>query len=372
MSVAGESSVDWGASGRTDSYSFALVDPFTLGEVGTMEAEESASSITYSYTSENHMQASLDVALGDYMQDGYHRMVRVYHDVTVGGFSGRYSMGTFFVENVSNSALNGMERRKLSCYGPMWRYTQDVLARDFVRHVGDNVVDCIRDIIQYDGGKLSIGDGVDTSRTHTREIFFSVGYNRADTLNMYASWINCEIVSGYDGTIVLRGYTPPGDRLPIYTFENGANCVYLPGADVTTNRDEPINRVVAYFSRESKPDDDPYPLSDSCYINVPESHPFSFERCGRRRTEVMQVSDPCDHETLVAQAQRRLDEGSAEITYVEIEHANVPFLKVGDCVRYVNGVDFKQGYETTAIIEEMSVQSLGPMCMTKTKLRCYG
>ena len=388
MASVAEQNVDWGDSGRVDWYTAKTVDPFTLTELDQVYLKESASSVTYSYGSENHMQATIDLAEGDYLQNpiesgmgvpggSQQRMVRLYHHVSVGSFSNSYCMGTFFVANLTNNSLYGRQQRKLSCYGPMYRFSQDYMAEDFIRSAGSNCVDNIRYIIEQHGGTLTLSSEVDASRTHTVDVNIPVGFNLAEALNIYSGWIGCEMVSGDDGTLQLRKYVAPRDRSPVYTFEEGANCVYLPGIEFEVNRDEPVNRVIAYFSRERKQDDpskdnyDPYPLSDSCHVELNPASSFSYENCGRYRTQVMQVSEPCSHEELVAQAQRALDESSASILYLNIEHAGIPWLRVGDCVRYVNNRDQGKVNVTTAIIEEMSVQSLGPLCMTKTKLRCY-
>lgn len=378
MASTTERSVDWGSSGRVDWYTARTVDPFTLTEIDEIYLKEGSSSVTYSYSSENHVQATIDLAEGDYLaqsgamlQGTQQRMVRLYHHVSIGSFSNSYCMGTFFVANLTNNSLYGRESRKLSCYGPMYRFTQDYMAEDFIRSAGTNCVENMRYIIENHGGTLTLSSEVDAGRTHTVDVNIPVGFNLGEALNIYAGWIGCEIVSEDDGTLQLRKYVPPKERSPVYTFEEGANCVYLPGIEFEVNRDEPINRVIAYFSRESKQGDDPYPLSDSCHVELNPAASFSYENCGRFRTMVMQVSEPCSHEELVAQAQRALDESSASILYLHIQHAGIPWLRAGDCVRYINNIDQGKQNVTTAIIEEMAVQSLGPLCMTRTKLRCY-
>ena len=370
--MASEQTVDWGAPGRVDGYWFALVDPFTLQEVDTIQLDESASSVTWSYSSENMGQATLDLAEGNYFHDGRQMMVRVVHSATIGDFVGSWYMGTFFVANVANNALHHHAHRKLTCYGPLYRFTQDVLEADWVRHKGDNVVEGIRWLVESNGGKLRVDTGVDTSSVHTHDFINVAGFNKGELLRTFAGWIGCEITCDYTGEIVLRPYESPYTKAPVYTFEDGENCVYLPGVNWEVNREEPINRVVAYFSREKKQDDDPYPLSDSVSVDVPDSDGFSYRNSGRHRTQVIQVTEPCDHATLTAQAQRALDQRSAGEMCITIEHANVPFLQVGDCVRYINSHDdTNPNLVSTGIIEEMSVQSLGPFCMTKTKLKLY-
>lgn len=364
-----ERHVDWGATGRRDYYRLSLVDPFTLQEVGSAELESGSSSLTWSYGGENQLGASIDLAEGDYRQGGYDRMVRIHHTVEIGDFAKDYTMGTLFVSNMSARPIYRQSRRTLQCYGPWWRHTQDVFALDFTRNPGDNAVDGIRYLVEVDGGTLVIGPGVDTGRLHVKGLHCSAGQNKGEVLRAYAGFIGCELITDVSGALELREYVPPQDREPVYTFTSGANCIYLSGYGYETNRDEPINKVVAYFSRESKQDDDPYPLSDSVQVYLNPADDYSFQRCGRNRTQVLQVNEPCSHEDLQAHAQRVLDERSAAIEYVTIEHAGVPWLRVGDCVRYVNDVDGP--VDTIAIIEEMAVQSLGPWCRTKTKLRCY-
>lgn len=364
-----DADIDWGASGRVDEYEFTLVDPITLAEVGRAEVKEDGSSLTWALDSDTQLQGTLDMGSGDYIKGRKQCMVRVYDNVTIGGFSRRYMLGTLFVSNVSNNSIHGASDRKLTCYGPLYRYTQDVLAQDFARGVGYNVVTCIRELITFDGGVLRIGEGVPTKKTHTIDIFFPVGTNRMDVLNTYAGWIGCELVGYDDGELLLRGFTPYRERSPRYVFRDGDRCVHLAGIDWETNRDEPINRVVAYFSRQSKQDGDPYPLKDSVCVDLPESEDYSYAVCGRRRTQTLQVTDPCDHASLTSQAQKVLAERSAAYLDITIQHAGIPFLRIGDVVRYQNSHDFERPLDNMAVITQMDVQSLGPGCITQSKLR---
>ena len=380
-----ENNADWGASGRTTSYSATLVDPFSLTETVSpdLELNLEGTSITYAYESDNHMEATIDLLSGDYRTTEGSRyemdkMIRIYQTVGIDNEYGTYCMGTFYVSNLSNSSKFGMQKRKLTCYGPMWAFTQDVFARDFNRSAGQNCWDCMTDIVDYDNGHMRPGDGFDTSRTHTVDVWFPIGSNRAEALNKYAGWLNSEIVSDMDGYLRIRPYVAMSARDPVYTFEEGVNCIYLPGIEWETNRDEPINRVVAYFSRESKQDDpskenyDPFPLSDYVYVDLPDSAEWSYARCGRRRTETLHITDPCSHEDLTATAQRELDEKSHANLYINIEHAGIPWLRVGDCVTYKNSNDFGEALVSKCVITEMSIGSLSPYCMTKTKMKVVG
>lgn len=361
--------IDWGASGRVDTYSFAMVDPFTLSEVSVAEAKAGTSSLTWAYDSDNQLQGTLDIDAANYHVDGMYYMVRVYHEVDIGSYHDKSPMGTLFVSNLTNEAQMGHSGRRLTCYGPMWRYTQDYLDHDVVGHAGDNCADIVRSVVEEVGGKISFIDGFNTAKTHTMDILWPIGTNRAEVLYTYAGWLNAEIVTQPDGSIAMRPYIDYASRAPVYAFEAGDNCIYKSGITWETNRDEPTNRVVAYFSREQKQEDDPYPLSDSVTLDLPSSADFSYAHTGRRRTEVLQVTEPCDHASLQSQAQRLLDSTSGAWLDIVIEHASVPFLKVGDCVSFENRYDHDAPFRTSCIVMEMSVSSLAPFCMTQTKLR---
>ena len=358
--------VDWGATGRTDSFHYETVDPFTLQTLNTFEALSDGSSITWAYESDSQLSATLDVGPGNYIENEFYRMVRIIHEIEVQGYHHEHVMATMFVSNASNTVLYNTNSRKLSCYGPLYRYTQDVLPEDFSRDVGTNVVDSIRDLVEGVGGTFVIGDGVDTSRTNTTAKFFSIGTNLMEVINTFAGWIGCEIVGGDDGETIIRPYIPFDQRAPVYTFKRGEASIYLDQLNFDTNRDEPINRVVAYYSREKKQDNDPWPLSDSVLIDVPNTSSYSYERCGRRRTEVVQVSQPASQDDLMALAQRTLDSSSMAYLDMTIEHAFVPGLHVGDCVRFESSYSHFTG---DYVIVQMRVSSLSPMCMTQSKMR---
>ena len=174
-----ERHVDWGATGRRDYYRLSLVDPFTLQEVGSAELESGSSSLTWSYCGENQLGATIDLAEGDYRQDGYDRMVRVHHTVEIGDFAKDYTMGTLFVSNMSARPIYRQSRRTLQCY-PLWRHTQDVFALDFTRNPGGQRSG--RHPPPRGGGRGHAGNrppAVDTGRLHVKGLHCSADRTRA-------------------------------------------------------------------------------------------------------------------------------------------------------------------------------------------------
>ena len=190
-------------------------------------------------------------------------------------------------------------------------------------------------------------------------------------------WTGCEYGVDEDGYITWGKYIDPINRPLAYVFEDGENCVYKSGYQLDYGADDAYNRVVAHFARQSKQDDpskdnyDPYPLSDSVYVDLPATHPYSYERLGRRKAFDLKVSDPCDHASLTAMAQRKLNEVSSSEPMLVIEHVSVPGLREGNLVQYINSTDPQMVplYSVYAIVEEIQME-LGRGCMCKTKLRC--
>ncbi len=298
--------MDWAASGRRDDYSFHLVDPVSLVETGETVDVVEGGTITFATSADNRVTASL--GLHNASTD---RMIRIKHTITLpGGYQHGETLATLFVDGESAQAQYHHSTRDVSLYSTLLRATADVCARDFARPAGTNIVGEIRDLLETDGGKLRVLQGVDADRTHTVPVWWEVGTKRSKVLDDLAMWTGCEYGVDEDGYITWGRYIDPMNRPLAYVFEDGENCVYKSGYQLDYGADDAYNRVVAHFARQSKQDDpskdnyDPYPLSDSVYVDLPATHPYSYERLGRRKAFDLKVSDPCDHASLPAMAPR--------------------------------------------------------------------
>lgn len=346
-----------------------LVDPFTLQDVREVDFDAANSSVTYAYYSDNYSSASINLEGSDYVGDtGQEYLLRVQHTVTADGTTASETLGTFFVDSMGKTALRRRQTRALSCYSTWLRSTADSLVDDFGRAQGYSVVQAIREVVEADGGHLRVMQGVDVSRTFGNPIGFEIGTAKSTVASTMAGWIDCTLKPGDDGYIELSKYVDPSQKAPAYTFTEGEGCVYVGGVDWSTNRDEVLNRVVAYYSRESKQDDDPYPLTDRVMVDLPSTNRFSYERVGRRKSEVLNVTDPCSHDELLSKAQTHLNENSGEILYVEIEHVGIPGLRAGDTVVYRNDID-EDGLRVQGLVTQMEISSLAPGCMCKSKIK---
>lgn len=357
--------VDWGRSGRRDDYSFFRVDPFTLQETGeTIEVVSGSNNVTWSLSSENYVSASLHL----FRTTDADKLIRIKHTITLpDGYQESETLGTFFVDYSEADAKYGAVDRQANCYSTLMRFTDDVLAQDFVRPAGTNIIGEVRDLVTADGGRLVVDTTVDTDRQHTVGVWFQAGTNRAQVLRQIADWTGC--VLGVDdlGNITWSKYVPPEQRPQKAILD----AVYLPGFHISTNSADTVNRVVAQFSRQSKQDGDPYPLADSAYVDLPAEHPYSYGHIGRRKAHYLSVGDPCSHDELVAQANRYLEEHAGGVDWYQVEHVGIPGLRPGHIVLWSGSNDASHNFGAVCLVEEISME-LGPGAMCKTKLRAVG
>lgn len=362
---------DWGASGRRDSYEYRLVDPFTLQETGeTVNTVEGESQLSYNYYGDNIATGTIVTDKDDI--DG--KLVRVYHTAAVGSDEATEVLGTFFADSSTATAKHHAVKRTHACYSTLYRHTEDSFVHDFARPAGTNIVGEMRDIVEADGGHLRTLPGLDTGKCHTVDVWFEIGSNKGEALRTIAGWCGWEVGVDPYGFVTVGNYVSPREKAAAYEFLDDSGCVYSAGYDFSNTNADAINRCIAYFSRSSKQDDeskknyDPWPLSDSVFVDLPDRNPFSYIRIGRHRTYVLRVGDACSHDDLTAQAQRYLDENSGAYYSFQIKHASIPGLRVGDVVRYVNRLDGSIDIDLVLQVAEMQME-LGPGCWCTTTLR---
>lgn len=361
---------DWADSRRKNSYEFYTVDPFTLQETGVAEVDPSASSLTWGYYTDNKVSGGL------VMNNSTDRsqLIRVKQLIEMPEQRYYKTLATLFVENSGESSKFKKKDISLSCYSTLWRFTQDMLCYDFFRPVGYNVVQEIRELVEECGGKLNVMPGVDTSRTHTIDIFFEMGTNIGTVLNTIAGWIGCEIHPDESGYITLKPYIAPQDRAVKYTFEAGKNCVYLPGVEMEESSDGVINRVVVWYQVEGTENGNTVVHSDRAVVDLPIGTAFSYEKIGRRATEILEYpyvsfgAEPSNEE-LVEYGNQYLRNNNGSTTYFDIESVGVPTLTTGDVVRYFNETDFEEPFSALCEITEIDMKlNLGNICRYRLRV----
>lgn len=361
---------DWGKTNRTDTFEFALCDPFTLNETGPADVDARSSSISWGWYTDNLYSGTIVLTGEAGRRLGKDRLIRVKQITGVDGEKTSAVLATMFVDSVTTNVKFKRSTTRASCYSPLWRFTQDVLISDFWRGRGYNVVQAIRDLVEASGGRLRVLDGVNTQKTFGNDIWFDLNTKQMEVLGTIAGWIGCQIGCDAHGHVTIHPYVEPSDKPVRYSFRAGENCAYLPGVAEEDNRADVVNRVVAYYTRESKDEDDDFPLTDRAVAELGVENSFSFARCGRYQTKVIKVEDPCSTEELESRARAYLIENSGEIRHYTIEHVSIPGLSVGDVVTYENDTDYAEPVSARCMVVQMDMRSLSPgaKCTTKLKL----
>lgn len=348
---------DWAQSGRQDLYDFVLVNPFTLQEVGTIDIDASNSSMTWALDSENLVSGSF-AAIDS---DNYKNLVRARHTVKLpNGEEYTHTLGTMFVDYSGYSAKFRKVETSMDCYSTLWRFSQDKLNADFYRAKGYNVVQAITDLVEGDGGKLKVGAHVDNARTFGNDIIFGMETNKLEVIRTIASWINCEIGVDPDGYVTINGIVPLENQAPVFTFESGINCAYLPGLDLNYETDGAANRVIAYYSTNES--------SGLYQADLHYAEPFSYESIGRHVTHFLKYDEPMTDEQLQEEAENYLHSHKGTDLFFEIEHPYIPNVEIGKLVRYINDTDFPKTIDEVCVVLQMDMD-LNPGGMCKTKLQ---
>ncbi len=327
---------DWAASGRKDTFTCNLVNPFSLQDGREVAITGSKCSLSWGYYTDNKLSGKIVLAEGDdFVQGEVAQMVRIRQKTELQGQTLERVLATMFVKSAELSISQGVKTRTLTCYGPLYRYTQDELIDDFQCVAGANIVQELSSLCTDRGGMVSVEPGVDRQMAHTVTTApFDLGTTVMSVLNTIAGWSDLEIGFTPWGQTRIGSYVLPSDKGVSYRYEEGRNCVRLPGVTHSDNRgDDRYNRVLAYFSREDA--DDAYPLADSATAILGDGNPFSYARTGRWASHVEKVTEPCDHASLATKAQRVLEDNSGGIEYVEIEAVDVHPVAAGCAVEYV-------------------------------------
>lgn len=357
---------DWAMSGRRDAYRVTAVDPFTLVEVGDLDAVISECSVTYGCYTDNIVQATIVVTEESWQACGIGNLLRIHHDAELpDGTSESEVLGTFFADSAEKETKEAIPLRRCTCYSTMWRLSQDSLAADFVVKKNASCLNGLSKLITAEGATAIAGAGPKTStKTHSQDVRFKAGANRLECVNTYAGW--CGWTVGVDdyGRQTIETYTPPRTRQVKHDFTDGDSCTYLPAIKETFTGDV-CNRVVAIWSRE-KDAGDGYGTSARAVADLGSASPYSYERCGRRMTHVLKVTEPKTAAQLAEIAQDYLAQHDAAIRYLEIEHVGIPHLRAGDCVTYTNALT--GDWNLVCEITQMDV-TCGPLMMTRSKLK---
>ncbi len=362
---------DWAHSGRKDTFTCNLVNPESLQDGREVAIDGSRCSLSWGYYTDNRLSGTIVLAEGDDFEVGeVAQMVRIRQKTEVDGKKLERVLATMFVKSSELETKGGQKTRTLTCYGPLYRYTQDELVDDFQCVQGRSIVEELTTLATDLGGSVYVAPEVDRTRKHTVSTeFFELGTTVMSVLNTVAGWADLEIADTPWGELRIGDYALPSEKGSVYTYEEGRTCVRLPGVTRSDNRgDSRYNRVLAYFSRDSKEENDSFPLADRAVAVLGDGSPFSYVRSGRWSSHVEKVTEACSQASLYAKAKRVLEDNSGAIEYIEIEAADVQEVSCGDAVTFV-----EDGGKVKCMVTQMeTVSGLTPGMPVRLKLKVVG
>ena len=321
---------DWAASGRRDTYELWAVDPFSLKDISRVEFEPAQSSLTFAKDSETGASATLRVWAESWSMAACDRLLRLRHVACVGDTMRAETVGTYFVRDPPATERFGRWAQDLACYSTQLRYTEDVLDDDLYVAAGSKVIPVVAKLAEEVGGTVSVGLRAAEGDTGLRAAkLFRVGESRSETMQTLLALVGCRMSADEDGRTLLE-------------------------------RD-----LAAYWSRDSLPDpDDGMGYAGRVVVDLDRGHRHSYENTGRRSTQLLELTEPCTQAELAARARKTLASLADQPRYVVLSHVGVPGLRVG------RAVTLRRATGTWKCeVDQMEVDSLGPLMMTRTKLR---
>ena len=358
---------DWAASGRRDTYELWAVDPFSLKDVSRVEFEPAQSSLTFAKDSETGASATLRVWAGSWDMANCDRLLRLKHVACVGDTVRAETVGTYFVRDPPATERFGRWAQDLACYSTQLRYTEDVLDDDLYVAAGSKVIPVVAKLAEEVGGTVSVGLRAAEGDTGLRAAkLFRVGESRSETMQTLLALVGCRMSADEDGRTLIERDRAASEMEPCYEFEVGQGCVCESPAEwEQVGAGDWKNRIVAYWSRDSLPDpDDGMGYAGRVVVDLDRGHRHSYENTGRRATQLLELTEPCTQAELAARARKTLASLADQPRYVVLSHVGVPGLRVGRAVtlRRASGT-------WKCEVDQMEVDSLGPLMMTRTKLR---
>lgn len=351
---------DWAKSGRTDTYRFLLCDPHTFAVTGELKGEPSQSGITWDYYSDHEVSATI----ASHEAIPRNRMVRIEHRIQVDGVDITETMATLFPQVSETEALWRHETQSATCNSMKWALDQAKTADPYSLAVGDDTWTEMTLLANFmtapNASRLVSKWGRHIVKSHTVPVFWPVGTGLLEALQTVCEWTGNQISVSQDGPLWVDKYLLPSEKPEVYTFEAGRNCIYVPGVTISTGSEDMVNQVVATYEDELG--------SDRASLRV-ESGDTSFESCGYISTHVIEVDERVEHEELERMCKAYFEESCGDMVTYRIKHPSVPFVRIGDVVRFINSTDTTECINRRCMVVSQSIDALGPGCMTTTKLK---
>jgi hypothetical protein len=278
--------IDWGQSGRIDSFEFERIATTNLNKVlGKLEGVVGGS-LSFSYDSSNKLTGSLRVADCNFVRGC---LIRIYMVSTLGKDTEKIELATCYPVTADLEYENGKCSGTIDLLSPLARFTEDKLYKNYSIKAGSSAITVFKNIFSWLGGKYSITGVSDKNFTKNHVIKF--GESPMGILQKCADAVGGEITCDTHGRTVLRKYVSMWNKSVVYTFPTGERSIILPGLKIVDGTATKPNRVACMHKYQDSNKKDAYIYSRYA---VSDDYSTSYSSCGRWITETYEITNLTD------------------------------------------------------------------------------
>lgn len=293
-------------------------------------------------------------------------LVRCYLDAAwEDGTEESVCLGTWLATIPGRSVDGATETCTAYCDGRLQELQDDSFSAPIVVDAGENIVATAQAIAE--GAGLAV---VSTPSSDTLGTAWSFGLSsesdgdggsKLDAVNALLKLAGYGSASTDElGRVVMKPYTDPSSRTPVWTFEEGLNATFLSKADEERDSRDVCNVVLAIYESDGSTtigeavDDDP-------------QSPYSTVRLGRRKVAKHMYNSTATQTAADAKAAELLRTQQSTIRRVKLQHVHCP-ARVGDVVR----VSWPSANISGSYVVRTQTVDIGSAgCLTTSELRAF-
>ena len=293
-------------------------------------------------------------------------LVRGYLDATwEDGTEESVCLGTWLATIPGRSVDGATETCTAYCDGRLQELQDDSFSAPIVVDAGENIVATAQAIAE--GAGLTV---VSTPSSDTLGTAWSFGLqsesegdggSKLDAVNALLKLAGYGSASTDElGRVVMKPYTDPSSRTPVWTFEEGLNATFLSKAEEERDSRDVANVVLAIYES-----DDSTTIGEA--VDDDPQSPYSTVRLGRRKVAKYGYNSTATQTQADAKAAELLRTNQSTIRRVKLQHVHAP-VRVGDVV----AVSWPSaGISGSYVVRTQSVDIGSAGCLTVSELRAF-
>ena len=293
-------------------------------------------------------------------------LVRGYLDATwEDGTEESVCLGTWLATIPGRNVDGATETCTAYCDGRLQELQDDSFSAPIVVDAGENIVATAQAIAEGAGLTVVATPSADTLGTAWAFGLSSEsdgdGGSKLDAVNALLKLAGYGSASTDElGRVVMKPYTDPSSRTPVWTFEEGINATFLAEAEEERDSREVANVVLAIYES-----DDSTTIGEA--VDDDPQSPYSTVRLGRRKFAKYSYNSMATQTAADAKAAELLRTNQSTIRRVKLRHVHCP-ARVGDVV----AVSWPSaGISGSYVVRTQTIDIGSAGCLTASELRAF-